>query len=88
MKLILILILIANSFLLALDTKVNDKKRKDIVKKNIEKQMQKEKKFSKEQTFYQSKNYDLKGAQVNKDSLDSVPNIEPQYDFDMDSVYD
>ena len=56
--------------------------------KQLQIEMEKEKKYSREQQFYQSHNYDFKGAEVNKDSLDSVPNIETQDDFDMDSVYD
>jgi len=50
--------------------------------------MEKEKKYAKEQVFYQTHNYDFKGAEVNQDSIESIPNIEVQDDFDMDSVYD
>ena len=50
--------------------------------------MENEKKYAKEQIFYSTENYDFKGAEINKDSLDSVPELEPEYDFDMDSVYD
>ncbi len=66
----------------------SDKERKSRVEKQIQKEMENEKKYAKEQTFYSEKNYDFKGAEVNPDSLDSVPKLEPQYDFDMDSVYD
>ena len=50
-------------------------------------EMEKEKKYSREQTFYNANNYDFKGAEVNKDSLDSVPTIEVD-EFNIDSVYD
>ncbi len=55
--------------------------------KQVEAQMKKEEKYAREQTFYQGKHYDFKSAEVDKDSIDSVPEI-PVDDFDMDSVYD
>jgi len=54
----------------------------------LEKQMEREKKYAKEQRFYQGSEYDLSSFEVNKNSLDSIPLIEPDYDFDMDDVYD
>jgi hypothetical protein len=56
--------------------------------KQLEKQINREKKFAKEQKFYKGKNHDLAYAEVNKESIDSIPLIEPDYDFDMDDVYD
>jgi len=88
MKYILILVIIFNSLLMASDSAKSDKERKARVEKQLKKEIENEKKYAKEQTFYSEKNYDFKGAEVNKDSLDSVPELEPQYDFDMDSVYD
>jgi hypothetical protein len=55
--------------------------------KELLKQMKREEKFAKEQTFYQGDDYDLSYAEVNQDALDSVPLIEPDYDFNMDDVY-
>jgi len=57
-------------------------------KKQLEVQMKREEKFAREQTFYKGKNHNLSYAEVNPDSVDSVPLIEPDYDFDMDDVYD
>ena len=54
----------------------------------LEKQMEREKKYAKEQRFYQGSEYDLSSFEVDKSSLDSIPLIEPDYDFDMDDVYD
>ena len=88
MKYFLILVIIFNSLLMASDSAKSDKERKARVEKQLKKEIENEKKYAKEQTFYSEKNYDFKGAEVNKDSLDSVPELEPQYDFDMDSVYD
>ena len=49
--------------------------------------MEREKKYAKEQTFYNSNNYDFKGAEVEEESLKNIKAIEVE-DFDMDSVYD
>ncbi len=73
---------------MASDSAKIDKDKKARAEKQLKKEMENEKKYAKEQTFYSEENYDFKGAEVNKDSLDTVPKLEPQYDFDMDSVYD
>ncbi len=87
MKLFLIFTILFNTLLLASNTKI-DAKKKARTEKQIKIEMEKEKKYAREQTFYQAHNYDLKGAEVNPDSIDAVPDIEVQDDFDMDSVYD
>jgi hypothetical protein len=61
---------------------------KSITEKHLEIQMEKEKKYSREQTFYSTENYDFKGAEVNPESLKNITIPEVQDDFDMDSVYD
>ena len=58
------------------------------IEKQLQEQMEREKKFAKEQTFYKGEEYDLSYAEIDKNSLDSVPLIEPDYDFNMDDVYD
>ncbi len=88
MKIFLTFMIIFNSLLMAADSAKSDKERKARAEKQLKKEMENEKKYAKEQTFYNQDNYDFKGAEVNKDSLDSVPELEPQYEFDMDSVYD
>ena len=61
---------------------------KSRIEEQIKKQMEKEKKFAKEQTFYQGDEYDLKGAEVDPNSLSTIPAMEPEYDFDMsEGVY-
>ena len=55
--------------------------------KNLQQIIEKEKKYKKEQKFYQGKDYNLSEHEVDKNSLDNVPVIEPEYDFDMDDVY-
>jgi 1-aminocyclopropane-1-carboxylate deaminase/D-cysteine desulfhydrase-like pyridoxal-dependent ACC family enzyme len=58
------------------------------IEKQLQEQIKKEEKFAKEQRFYQGEHYDLSYAEVDPDVIDSVPLIEPDYDFDMDDVYD
>ena len=58
-----------------------------LTQKQIREQMEREKKYAKEQKFYQGDEYDLKAAEINKKSLDHIPVIEPDYDFDITDVY-
>ena len=69
-------------------SKSDESTKKDRITKQIEKQMKREEKFAREQQFYKGENHNLSYAEVNKDSIDSVPLIEPDYDFNMDDVYD
>ncbi|QOP46561.1 hypothetical protein [Sulfurimonas paralvinellae] len=55
--------------------------------KHVQEQMQKEKRFAKEQKFYQGKEYNLSEQKVDPNDLDSIPDIKPDYDFDMTDVY-
>jgi len=82
MKKIIILTILLSSILFA----ANNKK-ESIAEKQLRIQMEKEKKYSKEQKFYQGKNYDLKAAEINLDSLSSIPDDDEEDDFDMDDVY-
>jgi len=66
---------------------VNNTASKILLEKQVKEQMEKEKRYSIEQTFYQGSAYNLKSAEVNPESLKSLPEIEDD-DFDMDSVYD
>lgn len=87
MKKVLLLIFLFNAILFSSDVQHKSDERKERIKKQIEKEIATEKKYAKEQTFYQKDNYDLKGAEVNKDSIPSVKEIEVD-ELDMDSVYD
>ena len=66
----------------------NSSKIESKASKQLKKQMDREAKFAKEQRFYQGDDYDLSYAEVDPNSLDGIPLIEPDYDFDMDDVYD
>ena len=68
----------------------NATKKSDInntISKNIQKEIEKEKKYAKEQKFYMGKDYNLSEHQVDKNTLKNVPVIKPDYDFDMSDVY-
>ncbi|OQX59206.1 MAG: hypothetical protein B5M52_03990 [Helicobacteraceae bacterium 4484_230] len=86
MKFLLAFAIIFNSLIFAANSDVNSSQKKR-VNEHIKKQMEKEKKYAREQTFYTKDNYDLKGAEVNPESLKTLPEIEVD-DLDMDSVYD
>ncbi len=60
---------------------------KNEFQKQIEAQIEKEKKYAKERVFYHAGEYNLSDAEVDPSVLDSVPLIEPEYDFDMTDVY-
>jgi hypothetical protein len=49
--------------------------------------MAREQEYAQSQSFAQGDDYDLKAVEVNVESLDSIPSIEPDYDFDMTDVY-
>ncbi len=59
-----------------------------LLQKHLEEQMKKEAKYAKEKTFYKGKDYNLTEHQVDPNSLKKIQPIEPDYDFDMDHVYD
>jgi len=88
MKKILIIITIGGSILFADSNDTNRSQEKNKINAEIEKQMEKEKKYAKEKAFYQGKDYDLKSYEIDPDSLPDVPSLEPDYDFDMsEGVY-
>jgi len=57
---------------------------RSILHTELQKAIELEKKYAKEQKFYDAKTYDFKGAEVNKNSLANVPLIEPD-DPELDS---
>jgi cbb3-type cytochrome oxidase subunit 3 len=83
------LILLAMLFLgVTLEAKSLSKKEEAALKaKHVKEQMEREKKFAKEQKFYQGKEYDFSSEKVDKKDLNSIPAIQPENDFDMTDVY-
>ncbi len=57
------------------------------LKKELQEQMDREKKYAKEQKFYQGDEYNLSEHEVDPDALKDIPVIEPDYDFDITDVY-
>jgi len=55
--------------------------------KNIQKQLEREAKYKKEQKFYLGDDYNLSEHKVDKKSLKHIQAIEPDYDFDITDLY-
>ena len=78
---------------LSLCAETNSTKTKDnndsnsTINKNLQKLIEKEKKIKKEQKFYQGDDYNLTETAVDKSTVDKVPLIEPEYDFDITDLY-
>jgi len=64
-----------------------DDSKNEILQKQVKAQMEKEKKYAKEQKFYNADQYDFSGAEVNPESVKKIHDIEVE-DLDMDDVYD
>ncbi|WP_457608134.1 hypothetical protein [Nitratifractor sp.] len=62
--------------------------KEELIQKRIKEQMEREKQYAKEKTFYEGKEYNTSVHQVDPADLNAVPTIEPEYDFNMDDVYD
>ena len=90
MKLWMIIILLSATMVTGYSSEHNTTKENnssienDKTKEAIKKAMELEKKYAKEQRFYQGSEYDLKSKEFDPDTLKKVPSIEPDYDFDMD----
>ena len=69
------------------NTDLNSSAKKSILDKQVREQMKREEKYAREQAFYQGSDYNLSEHEVDPASLSSVPAIEPEYDFDIDDVY-
>jgi hypothetical protein len=61
--------------------------KKALLQKEVAAQMEREKKYAKEQKFYQGKDYNLTEHEVDPKTLKDVPVINPDYDFDITDVY-
>ena len=86
MKYFLILILLLGSATFATANNKNEKVIKD---KHVQEQMEREKKYAKEQAFYKGADYDLKQHEVDMESVRNLPDVENTYeDYDMTHDYD
>jgi beta-glucanase (GH16 family) len=75
MKNILLALLLISTVLLAENNK-SDSGENSILKKQLKKAMEDEKKFANEQKFYKADEYDFKGSEVNEESLKNIETIE------------
>ena len=69
------------------EQKKSDGNKTKLMDAHVKEQMEREKEYAQKQSFAQGDDYDLKAVEINKNSLDSVPVIEPDYDFDITDVY-
>ncbi|RRS30991.1 MAG: hypothetical protein P794_05080 [Epsilonproteobacteria bacterium (ex Lamellibrachia satsuma)] len=51
------------------------------IQKAVQKAMEKEKKYAKEQKFYNADEYDFKSVEVDPDTLKDIEPVEPDYDY-------
>ncbi len=56
---------------------------KSKLEENLAKAIAKEKKFQKEQKFYQGEDYNLSEKEIDPSSLEKIKPIEPDYDYEM-----
>ena len=76
----LLFIFITGSIGIASENENNNSIKKQRLQKALQRAMQKEKKYAKEQKFYNADEYDFKGAEIDPESLDDIDTIEPDYD--------
>jgi hypothetical protein len=78
-----LLILLSTTILFSDSNKTDNSTINDNIKKAIEK----EKQYKAEQKFYMGEDYNLTEHEVNPKTLDKVPTIEPEDDFDITDLY-
>ena len=76
----ILLIFITVSIGIASDNENNNSIKQQRLQKALQRAMQKEKKYAKEQKFYNADEYDFKGAEIDSASLNDIEVIEPDYD--------
>ena len=85
MKTLILLIILSISAVFAKESTQEEQLKKE----HLQKQLERENKYAKEQRFYSKKEYDLKSHEVNMESVKNLPDVEDtNEDFDMDDVYD
>ncbi len=84
--LLLLTFILSSSLLFASEKDGSEQLRKN---KHIQEQLQREEKYRKEKKFYSANEYDLKGAEVNMESVKNLPDTENTYEgYDMTNDYD
>jgi len=86
--LLFLLICMGSVSINAKDTRQGKKSLEEVLKaKHVKEQLEKEKKFAKEQKFYQADEYDFSEQEIDPKDLDTIEVIEPENDFDITDVY-
>lgn len=89
MKPFIIFVMLSLTSVLLYSSENNITEENNKTKEAVKKAMEKEKKYAKEKRFYDADEYDFKGAQIDPKTLEKIPVLEPDYDFDMSTgVYD
>jgi len=86
MKKALYLLLLPFALFAADDTAVTVDKAQ--LEKHVQEQIKREENFARTQTFLQGDDYNLSEHQVDPNDLNSVKVDPPEYEFNMDDVYD
>ena len=58
--------------------------KKERIQKAVQKEIEKEKKYAKEQRFYNADEYDFKAKEIDPETLKSIEAVEPDYDHTDD----
>ena len=89
MKPFMIFVILSLASMLVYSSENNSTREDNTTKEAVNKAIEKEKKYAKEKRFYNEDEYDFKGAQIDPETLEKVPLLEPDDDFDMSTgVYD
>ena len=81
LKKLLVLAIIAVSYVSAAERQENNATQQARIHKAVEKAMEKEKKYAKEQKFYNADEYDFKSVEVDPDTLKDIQTVEPDYNL-------
>jgi len=89
MKNLWVLIFLVMSILQAADNNQSKtpSQEENLTQQHLKEQMEREKKYAKEKTFYEGKEYNLSDKTIDPRDLNSIPVIKPEDDFDMNDVY-
>jgi len=81
LKKLLLLAIIAVSYVSAEKKQESNATQQERIQKALKKAMEKEKKYAKEQKFYNADEYDFKSVEVDPDTLNDIQTVEPDYNF-------
>jgi len=77
----LLLVIIVLSTLSASEKQDSNATQKERIHKAVQQAMEKEKKYAKEQKFYNADEYDFKSVEVDPNALKDIQTVEPDYNY-------